>query len=166
MLPWFHHPARMLSVAVFAALEWRASGAEFPATLPPLSNAQQVLELGTEKARKGSCAVEITGVVTFPVPGTSWAFVQDQTAGILVIYTNSTLQPSCGDGVRVTGQAGAGLLAPIIMRATLEPLGPTALPQARRLPAARLAAGEYFGQWVELGGAVRDVARDGSRLIV
>jgi hypothetical protein len=45
-------------------------------------------------------------------------------------------------------------------------LGQTSLPSPRKASAANLAAGEAFGQWVELEGAVRDVARDMSRLFV
>jgi signal transduction histidine kinase len=130
------------------------------------TNAQQVLELGIEKARSGSSPVVITGVLTFPVPDRSWAFIQDSTAGILVAYTNSGVQAESGERVKVTGHVGAGLLAPIIRRATLEMLGQTSLPQPHKASAANLAAGESFGQWVELDGAVRDVARDMSRLFV
>src|SRR5262249_22589905 len=49
---------------------------------------------------------------------------------------------------------------------TLEMLGQTSLPPPRKASAASLAAGESFGQWVELEGAVRDVGRDMSRLFV
>jgi signal transduction histidine kinase len=130
------------------------------------TNAQQVLALGIEKARNSSSPVVITGVLTFPVPDRSWAFVQDNTAGILVAYTNSGVQPESGQLVKVTGRVGAGLLAPIIRRGTLEVLGQTSLPVPRKASAASLAAGESFGQWVELDGVVRDVARDMSRLFV
>jgi signal transduction histidine kinase len=130
------------------------------------TNAQQVLELGIDKARSTPAPAVITGVLTFPVPDRAWAFVQDSTAGILVAYTNSDVQPGSGERVKVTGLVGAGLLSPIIRRATLEKLGQTSLPLPRKVSAASLAAGESFGQWVELDGAVRDVARDMSRLFV
>ncbi len=141
-----------------------AESAEPPATV--FTNAQQVLELGIEKARSSSSPAVITGVLTFPVPDRSWAFIQDSTAGILVAYTNSDVQPESGERVKVTGRVGAGLLSPIIRRGTLEMLGQTSLPPPHKASAASLAAGESFGQWVELDGAVRDVARDMSRLFV
>jgi signal transduction histidine kinase len=141
--------------------------AEMPeSTGEVFTNAQQVLALGIEKARSSSSPVMVTGVLTFPVPDRSWAFVQDNTAGILVAYTNSDVQPESGQRVKVTGRVGAGLLAPIIRRGTLEILGQTSLPLPRKASAASLAAGESFGQWVELDGVVRDVARDMSRLFV
>ena len=130
------------------------------------TNAQAILELGIEKARSISAPAVITGVLTFPVPDRAWAFVQDSTAGILVAYTNSGVQAESGQRVKVTGWIGAGLLSPIIRRGTLEMLGQTPLPVPCKVSAASLAAGESFGQWVELDGAVRDVARDMSRLLV
>jgi signal transduction histidine kinase len=130
------------------------------------TNAQQILDLGIDKARNISAPAVITGVLTFPVPDRSWVFVQDRTAGILVAYTNTDVQPESGKLVKVTGRVGAGLLAPIIRRGTLEVLGQASLPVPRKVSAASLAAGESFGQWVELDGAVRDVARDMSRLFV
>jgi signal transduction histidine kinase len=130
------------------------------------TNAQKILKLGIDKARNYSASVIITGVVTFPVPDRSSAFVQDSTAGILVAYTNSDVQPESGERVIVSGWVGAGLLAPIIRRGTLELFGQTSLPVPRKASAASLAGGESFGQWVELDGTVRDVARDMSRLFV
>src|SRR5262249_60754114 len=84
----------------------------------------------------------------------------------LLAYSNPTVPREGGAHVKVPGHVGAGLLAPIIRRATLETLGQTSLPPPRKASAASLAAGESFGQWVELDGAVRDVARDMSRLFV
>src|SRR3954465_15041062 len=65
-------------------------GAEVPENFSGvLTNAQQILDLGNERARNTPADVAISGVVTFPVPGRTWAFVQDATAGILVKYTNA-----------------------------------------------------------------------------
>jgi signal transduction histidine kinase len=151
--------------AYFAAETcWGAQATENPP--PVFTNAQQVLDLGIEKARNASYSVAITGVATFPVPGRAWAFVQDDTAGILVLYTNAGLQAQSGERIKLEGRVGAGLLAPIIIDATARSLGAASLPVPRKISAARLAAGEAFGQWVELEGAVRDVARDMTRLIV
>ena len=168
----FAHWLRLNSLSLLALLlasdafpsRSAAQSTEPPPTL--FTNAQQVLELGIEKARGSSSAVVITGVLTLPVPDRSWAFVQDSTAGILVAYTNSDVHAESGERVKVTGHVGAGLLAPIIRRGNLETLGQTSLPVPHTASAASLAAGESFGQWVELEGAIRDVARDMSRLFV
>jgi signal transduction histidine kinase len=149
-------------------LGWRACLAADSAesTADVFTNAQQVLDLGIDQARNSSAPAVVTGVLTFPVPDRSWAFVQDSTAGILVAYTNSGAHPESGELAKVTGRVGAGLLSPIIRRGTLEMLGQTALPVPRKASAASLAAGEFFGQWVELDGSVRDVGRDMSRLFI
>jgi len=131
-----------------------------------LTNAQQILDLGVERARSAQRDAVISGVTTFPVPGSSMVFVQDATAGILVVYTNAGLQLRSGLGVKASGQVRGGLVAPIIAGARLEVSGASPFPAPEKASTARLAAGESFGQWVELEGVVRDVARDLSRLIV
>src|SRR5947207_158956 len=45
-------------------------------------------------------------------------------------------------------------------------IGTAPLPEPRRISAERLAAGESSGQWVQVEGAVRDVARDERRVIL
>ena len=164
--------AHMSSLSLFGVL-WlhfglqACSAAESAEPLAAvLTNAQQVLNLGIEKARSTPYPALITGVVTFPVPARTWAFIQDDTAGILVIYTNADVQLESGKRVKVTGRVGAGQLSPIIKGAVVEVLGQTLSPMPHNVSAARLASGESFGQWVELDGAVRDVARDMSRLFV
>ena len=49
------------------------------AATPPvlLTNAQQVLDLGIENARRATNFAALRGVVTFPVPGLNGVFVQD-----------------------------------------------------------------------------------------
>src|SRR6266536_932390 len=61
------------------------------------TKAQQILDLGPEKARSTPYPAVITGVLTFPVPGRTTAFVQDESAGIMVIYTNANVQPASGE---------------------------------------------------------------------
>jgi len=168
----FRRWARITRLSLFGLLcshvGWRACLAadSSESSAEVFTNAQQILDLGIDKARNSYAPAVVTGVLTFPVPDRSWAFVQDSTAGILVAYTNSGIQPESGELVKVTGRVGAGLLSPIIRRGTLEMLGQTALPVPRKASAASLAAGESFGQWVELDGSVRDVGRDMSRLFV
>jgi len=135
---------------------------------PPalLTNAQQVLNLGIENARRATNSAALRGVVTFAVPGLNGVFVQDATAGILVLYYDTDFRPEPGQLVAVDGQIGAGLLSPIIRHATLRIVDKAPLPEPRPMSASRLAAGQLFGQWVEVEGAVRDVARDPQRLLV
>src|SRR4051794_18091873 len=77
------------------------------------TNAQQILELGIDKARGTLESATITGVVTYPLPDRTMAFVQDDTAGVLVLYTNADAEAVSGYSVKVVGRIGAGLLSPI-----------------------------------------------------
>ena len=66
----------------------------------PLTNAIDVLSLPAERAAEG-IEVSIKGIVTAAQP--DWQgkfFVQDESAGIFVVLTN-TAQPSPGDLVRL-----------------------------------------------------------------
>ena len=131
-----------------------------------LTNVQQILDLGLETVRHSTNIVLLRGVVTLPVAGASWAYVQDVTAGILVTYTNTELRLEPGQLVEIKGAVGSGLVAPLVMDASARIIGTAPLPEPRRVSADRLAAGESFGQWVQVEGAVRDVARDERRVVL
>src|SRR6266496_1720350 len=66
-----------------------------------LTNVQQVLDLGLEMARHSTNVVLLRGVVTLPVAGSSWAYVQDATAGVLVTHTNAEVRPETGQLVEI-----------------------------------------------------------------
>jgi signal transduction histidine kinase len=129
-----------------------------PAQLALLTNAQQVLDLGVDRARHSPHPVQLRGVVTYPVPGRNRFFVQDDTSGLLVNYTNRIPAPLFGQQVEVTGVAGAGQLAALCLNARVRVLGPTSMPVPHRAKSERLVAGEDFGRWVELEGRVRDLS--------
>ena len=137
-----------------------------PTPLPLLTNARQVLALGVEGARRSSHPILMRGIVTHSVPGRKWLFVQDDTAGLLVVFTNRIVTPLPGQEVEVVGVAGAGQFTNECVQAQLRVLGPAAMPVARRVPAERLVAGEECGRWVELEGRVRDVAVQPGELTV
>jgi signal transduction histidine kinase len=125
-------------------------------TLSLLTNAQQVMALGIEGSRRAPHPVRLRAVVTFPVIRRQWFYVQDSTAGILVICTNMTREPLAGEVVEVVGRAGPGLLAPHVFFADYTVVGEAPLPAPRRVDPARLAIGEEFSQWVSVEGNVLD----------
>ena len=131
--------------------------------LPVLATAQQVLDLGIEVARHLRHPVCIQGLVTYPEPGAALIYVQDSSAGIRVLYTNSNYQPVSGQLVMVEGLAAAGMFAPFVDQANVRVMGSSAIPEPCEAPAARMAAGELFGQWVQVEGVVRDVAKEPDR---
>jgi signal transduction histidine kinase len=130
--------------------------AEENAPLDLLTNAQQVLDLGVEGARSAPHPVRLRAVVTYPVIRRPWFYVQDATAGILVVCTNLPREPVAGEQVEVVGTAGPGLQAPHVFYADYHVLGTAPLPAPRRTDPTRLAIGEEFGQWVSLEGNVVD----------
>jgi signal transduction histidine kinase len=135
-------------------------------SLALLTNAQQVLDLGADQARRSPHPVALKGVVTFRVVGNNSVFIQDATAGILVLNQDPELRLEPGQAVELKGRVGAGLLSPIVTSAVISVTGTAPLPEPKPASASRLAAGDYFGQWVQIEGGVRDVAREPQRLII
>src|SRR6516162_8264471 len=84
--------------------------------LTVLTNAQQVLDLGIEGARRAPHPVHLRAVVTCPVRGRPWFYAQDATGGILVVCTNLLRPPSAGELVEIFGKAGPGLSAPHVLK--------------------------------------------------
>jgi len=57
--------------------------------LPPLTNVQQVLDLGAYQAREKSRPVRLRGTVVSHTPRAGYVFLHDQTACILVMVSNA-----------------------------------------------------------------------------
>ena len=131
--------------------------------LPLLTTAQQVRDLGVEFTRHFPHPVCLRGTVTYAEPGAATIYVQDGATGIRVIYTNTNYQPVAGQDVTVEGTAAAGPVAPFVNRASVRVEGTAAIAEPCETPAARLAAGELSGQWVQVEGVVRDLAKDPER---
>jgi PAS domain S-box-containing protein len=125
---------------------------------PLLTNVQQVLDLGVEGARRSTQFVHVQGVVTYVAANRNWLFVQDGTAGLLVVFTNHLAEPLFGQDVEISGVAGAGQFTTECVNAQVRVMAPGSLPVARRTPAEKLGAGEDCGRWVELEGRVRDIS--------
>jgi len=138
----------------------RAPGAS---SQPPLSLTQQVLDLGLERTRHSPFTVRIQGFVTYPDAAANMIYVQDSSAGIRVVYTNVNYQPASGQMVEVEGTAVAGLFAPFVDCSNIRVIGVGPIPEPCVAPAARMVAGELFGQWVQVEGVVRDVAKESER---
>ena len=136
---------------------WAQPVANPPSSLPVLTNAERVLNLGLEGAARQRYSVTLTGVVTCPLPGQRWLYLQDGDAGMLVLYTNAFLRPEPGQVVQVRGRAFAGQFAVHVTDADVQVMGQSPLPEPKPADPARLAAGEDFGRWVTLEGRVVDV---------
>jgi len=159
----------MTKIALLILGFWSFSGAlaVWGATSPlPLTSAQQVLDLGVERTRHSPLQVRVEGIVTYPDATANMIYVQDSSAGIRVLYTNANYQPASGQSVVVEGTAVAGLFAPFIDCSNVRVVGASTIPAPCIAPAARMTAGELFGQWVQVEGVVRDVAKEPQRAVL
>src|SRR5437870_8293224 len=129
-------------------------------TPPALTSAQQVLVLSLTTARQSLLPVRLQGLVTYPDPAAHIVYVQDSSAGIRVVYTNADYLPASGQMVLVEGTTAGGMFAPFIDCASVRVLGSGTIPEPCEAPAARMSAGELFGQWVQVEGVVRDIAKE------
>ena len=122
-----------------------------------------MLDLGVELTRYFPHPVCLRGTVTYAERGAATIYVQDGTAGIRVVYTNTDYRPVSGQDVTVEGTAAAGTFAPFVNGAGVRLEGTAAMAEPREASATRLAAGELSGQWVQVEGVVRDLAKDPER---
>lgn len=132
-----------------------------------LTNVQQILNLGIDRARNSMASARVRGVLTYASSDyAGWIYLQDAAAGILATCTNLDFKPTPGLLVEVEGVVEAGALAPYVKNAGVRVVGQSSLPQPRQAPARRLAAGTNFAHWSGITGTVRDVAATSNRLTV
>ena len=141
--------------------------AHLPARAQPvISSAQQLLDLGLETARRGAIPVRFQGWVSFPDSAANMIYVQDGSVGVRVVYTNADYAPVFGQAVQVEGTSAGGVFAPFVDCASVRVLGHSSIAEPCEAPASRMAAGELFGQWVQVEGVVRDIAKEPSRVVL
>ena len=88
---WFRRVRSLMTNILTALLLGAAAeplAAQETTPLELLTNAQQVLDLGIEGARRAPHPVRLRAVVTYATIRAPWFYAQDATAGILVICTN------------------------------------------------------------------------------
>ena len=135
--------------------------------LPALfTNAQQVLALGLDGAKRSVHPVTLTGIVTLPLRNQPWVYVQDATAGMLVIYTNTSARLEPGQRVVAIGRTYPGQFAVHVIDAQIRVLDRGPMPEPKRPDPSRLAAGEDFGAWITLEGRVVDVYCEGRTAVL
>lgn len=123
------------------------------ATNEVLTTAAEILSLSPAQVDH-RIPVSVTGVVTVAEP--NWQekfFIQDSTAGIFVVNTNSP-QPVVGDVVQVTGVSFRGGYAPCIIKPHWKKLGTAPLPEARPVSVEQFMSGAEDGQRIELPAIV------------
>ncbi len=121
---------------------------------PVLTNAIQVLELPADQLALSN-HVRLRGVMTFVDPGARYGFVQDETAGVAVFWTNRLPPAAAGQLVELEGKADANVYAPTISQPVFHHIGPGEFPKPLKVSFPDLRAGRADCQWVEVDGLVR-----------
>lgn len=159
-----HFHCCLIFVGILAGWVWSSYGAKADTVRP--TNARQILDLGLEAVAKSPQTVSFSGIVTCPLGGVPWIYVQDETAGMLVLYTNRGSVFRAGQRVDIVGTTYAGQFAVHVVGADVRVRGEGSLPEPKVAEARRLAAGEDFGHWVRLTGRVVDVYRVGNTAVL
>ena len=123
-----------------------------------LLNTRQVRGLSPSESERGY-PVRLRAVVTYYDAGRNICYVQDSTGGIYLAPRDQELDIRAGDSVEVEGYTEMGDLAPILTKPRFQILGRALLPAAPLVSLDRLATGKEDGQWVEVTGVVRVVAK-------
>jgi len=132
--------------------------------LPVLTNVQQVLDLGSYRARQLHQPVRLRGTVLTVSRVPVHIILHDGKACILIANTNLPADLTVGKLAEAEGRTEAGLRAPIVDRAGVRVIGDSTIPEGTPMSASRLMAGEGCWQWVRVEGVVRDMNRDRSNI--
>ena len=108
-------------------------------------------------------AVIVRGTVLYVDRSGHWLFIHDGTAGIRVGDVSHPERFHEGDVVDVDGSTSRDGLSPAIAARVVTARGRSPLPRAEHPTAARLRAGVFDDQWIELEGVVVSVTADGER---
>jgi signal transduction histidine kinase/ActR/RegA family two-component response regulator len=162
---------RMLTVneavgrlTVAAATDIEPVGTQYP---PPAERRRLTTVASVRSLRASDAAaahdVAVTGRATFVMADWNSIFVQDDTAGIFVLATETTETPKnirSGDLLEVEGHTAPGDFAPIVTATRIRIRGNGPLPPAPPLDPEAMATGSLDSQLVEARGVVRGVRID------
>lgn len=134
-------------------------------TLPLLTNASEVVQLPAEQAAR-HYPVRVRGVMTYVDPHNQYGFVQDDTAGAVVFWTNSTPPIPAGEFVEISGQSASNIYSAVIYRPEFGDLGPHDFPKPLKASFSQLYSGQADCQWIEVDGTVRSATTNADYLIL
>jgi signal transduction histidine kinase len=121
--------------------------------LPVLTNAIQIQQLSSTNAA-AHYPVQLRGVMTFTDSQAHYGFIQDDTAGTVVFWTNAIAPAKAGDLVELRGRTDANLYAASILSPVFKVIGHAPFPKPLRASFSDLNAGHADCQWTELDGQV------------
>lgn len=126
-----------------------------------LRTAASVRRLTVDEARK-QVPVHLRGVVTFFEEDLYSRFIQDESAGIYLVYSTNIPALRPGQLVEVQGYSSPGEYAPVVVPEQVRIVGQAPLPPAKPVTYEQLASGTEDSQFVEIVGMVRSVELDES----
>ncbi len=132
-----------------------------------ITNAQQVLALGLDRARGTELPVRLRGTLTYEaIFGPGWFCLQDDSGAVLVnVHPAPKFARNAGQVVEVEGVAAAGIYLPFVQGTNATLIGSGPLPKPKRTTAAPLVAGEDFARWVSVEATILDVAVSKGRAV-
>ncbi|MFZ5494580.1 MAG: hybrid sensor histidine kinase/response regulator [Verrucomicrobiota bacterium] len=150
---WILRDALYRQVAVRSAAPAPAAG--------PLVRIADIRALGRTEAAAGR-PVDITGMVTWSMPGSDFLFLQDATGGLRVHYDRTkTGEIAYGKYFNIKGVTRAGPISPAVELHTYVDLGSMSHPRTRPITMERALTGQHDGEWVELRGFLRRTESEG-----
>ncbi len=163
------------AAALSLALIVEAPSARAQIQAPPndrirLTNAAQVLALGSTNAEQQRLAVKLRGVVTGPSRFAANFSMQDDTEGILVFVNTMQERPPFGSLVEVTGQTDGGRVftenTAFVRASEVRVLQTGVAPQPRPVLVTEAANFKYYRQWVEVEGVLLQTCYEDSEFVV
>ena len=137
----------------------RASRGE---TLPLLTSAGQVRQLGLAEAQRGH-PVRLRGIATYYHAPTSTLILQTGADGVLVDASQVQGSIASGREIEVVGITGMGESSAIVVGRTITDVQPAQMPATTRVSIADLRSGTFSYQWVEAAGVVRSARVENDR---
>jgi signal transduction histidine kinase len=158
--------ASWMLAGIMAARGAAAQETTQPATpLPALTNAVQIQRLPSKEAA-ANYPVKLRGVMTFADADARYGFIQDNTAGTVVFWTNATPPATAGDLVQLEGRTASNLYAASIVSPQFKVLGKGVFPKPLRALFDDLNSSRADCQWSELDGWVRSATTNGHFLFL
>ncbi len=157
------------TVALAVLVSGVAAGA---GPLRTLTTAREVHVLPLEEARREYPVHLAKAVVTYWDPYIDTRhralFIADASGGVFVsVPAGPPIELRGGTLIEVWGVSGPGDFAPIVARPRIRVVGQGRLPeQAPRVSLSHMLTGADDGQWIEVEGVVRAVARSGKNVMV
>jgi PAS domain S-box-containing protein len=138
-----------------------AAAGQQPASLPVLTQVEQIRKLSTEQAER-KYPVRLQGVVTYFDPFSESMFLQDGTGGIWARHRPDGVSLQAGQRIELRGITMPGF-APSVDEPRWKILGAAPLPPPRRVSFEQLESAAEDGRWQEVEGVVRSARLDAAR---